>query len=195
MPKTKADKRTRLIETAVKLAYLHGFRTTSLADIAEAAKVPVGNVYYYFKTKDQIGEAIVEQRLLEIRALQQKWHQAGSPQERLHACVENTLGNRDVLARGGCPVGTLCSELHKDGGPLAEKAKVLFAEPLAWIEDQFRAIGQRDNSRELAVHLLSALQGVSVLAHGSHDPDLVAIETRRLKEWINTLCGEGNEPA
>ena len=98
MPKTKADKRTRLIETAVKLAYRHGFRTTSLADIAEAAKVPVGNVYYYFKTKDEIGEAIVEQRLLEVRALQQKWDQAGSPKERLHACVENTLGNRDVLA-------------------------------------------------------------------------------------------------
>ena len=51
MPRTKTDKRSRLIQTAVKLAYLHGFRTTSLADIAEAAKVPVGNVYYYFKTK------------------------------------------------------------------------------------------------------------------------------------------------
>ena len=183
----KANKRTRLIQTAVKLAYRRGFRTTSLADIAEAAKVPVGNVYYYFKTKDQIGEAIVEQRLLEIRALQQKWHGEGSPKGRLHACIENTLGNRDVLAKGGCPFGTLCTELHKDGGPVAEKAKVLFAETLAWIEDQFRAIGQGDNSRELAVHLLSALQGVSVLAHDSHDPDLVVMETRRLKEWINTL--------
>ena len=63
MPKTKTDKRSRLIQTAVKLAYRHGFRTTSLADIAEAAKVPVGNVYYYFKTKDEIGEAIVHQGL------------------------------------------------------------------------------------------------------------------------------------
>ena len=69
MPKTKTDKRSRLIRTAVKLAYRHGFRETSLADIAEAAKVPVGNVYYYFKTKDEIGEAIVEQRVLEFRAL------------------------------------------------------------------------------------------------------------------------------
>ena len=67
MPKTKSEKRARLIRTAAKLAYRHGFRETSLADIAEAAKVPVGNVYYYFKTKDEIGEAIVEQRLLEFR--------------------------------------------------------------------------------------------------------------------------------
>ena len=66
MQKTKTDKRSRLIQTAVKLAYLHGFRTTSLADIAEAANVPVGNVYYYFKTKDEIGEAIVDWRQLEL---------------------------------------------------------------------------------------------------------------------------------
>ena len=64
MPKAKLNKRMRLIQSAVKLTHRHGFRTTSLADIAEEAKVPVGNVYYYFKTKDEIGEAIVQQRLL-----------------------------------------------------------------------------------------------------------------------------------
>src|ERR1700747_2545037 len=102
MPKTKTDKRSRLIRPAVKLTYRRGFRTTSLADIAEAAKVPVGNVYYYFKTKDKIGEAIVEQRLLELRTLQEQWNQRGSPKERLLACIENTFENRDLLARGGC---------------------------------------------------------------------------------------------
>ena len=162
MPTTKTDKRSRLIQTAVKLAYRHGFRTTSLADIAEAAKVPVGNVYYYFKTKDEIGEAIVEQRLLELRTLQEQWDQRGSPKERLLACIENTFENRDLLARGGCPVGTLCSELHKEGGPLAKKATALFTELLGWIEDQFRAIGRGDTSRKLATQLLSSLQGVSV---------------------------------
>ena len=187
MSRTKTDKRSRLIQTAVKLAYRHGFRTASLADIAEAAKVPVGNVYYYFKTKDEIGEAIVEQRLLELRTLQEQWDQRGSPKERLLACIENTFENRDLLARGGCPVGTLCSELHKEGGPLAKKATALFTELLGWIEDHFRAIGQGDTSRKLATQLLSSLQGVSVLAHGSGNPELVAMETKRLKDWVRAL--------
>src|SRR5258708_33263871 len=103
MPKTKRDKRSRLIHTAVKLAYRHGFRTTSLADIAEAAKVPVGNVYYYFKTKDEIGDAIGEQRLLELRTMQEHWDQSGPPNERLLAGIENKFENRDLLARGGVP--------------------------------------------------------------------------------------------
>jgi TetR/AcrR family transcriptional regulator, transcriptional repressor for nem operon len=187
MSRTKTDKRSRLIQTAVKLAYRHGFRTTSLADIAEAAKVPVGNVYYYFKTKDEIGEAIVEQRLLEFRTLQEQWNQKGSPKDRLLSFIENTFENRDLLARGGCPVGTLCSELHKEDGPLAKKATALLTEPLRWIENQFRAIGRGDTSRKLATQLFSSLQGVSVLAHGSGDPDLVAMETKRLKSWIQSL--------
>ena len=48
------------------------------------------------------------------------------------------IDNRQELARLGCPVGTLCSELHKDGGPVARKATILFAEALTWIEAQFR---------------------------------------------------------
>src|SRR5260370_32925600 len=99
MSRMKTDKRSRLIQTAVKLAYLHGFRTTSLADIAEAANVPVGNVYYYFKTKDESGEAIVEQRLLELRTLQEKGGQRGSRKERLVACLEYTFDNRDSVSR------------------------------------------------------------------------------------------------
>src|SRR5260370_28058532 len=83
MAKAQADKRTRLIETAMKLAYKHGFRETSLADIAGAAHVPVGNVYYYFNTKDELGEAVVEQRLTEFRGFREECGRVGSRKERL----------------------------------------------------------------------------------------------------------------
>jgi hypothetical protein len=72
-------------------------------------------------------------------------------------------------------------------GPLAKKATALFTEPLGWIEDQFRAIGLGDTSRKLATQLFSSLRGVSVLAHGSGDPQLVAMETKRLKDWVGGL--------
>src|SRR6202042_2228192 len=139
MPRTKTDKRSRLIQTAVKLAYRHGFRTTSLADIAEAARVPVGNVYYYFKTKEKLAEAVVERRLEEFRAARAEWDRLSSPKERLLAFVGSVQANREQLARGGCPLGALCSELHKEGGALAKKSAALFNEPMRWLEEQFRA--------------------------------------------------------
>src|SRR5467141_325768 len=159
MRTAQRDKRTRLIETATKLAYGRGFRETSLADIAEAARVPVGNVYYYFKTKEELAVAVV-----------------GSVQ-----------ANREQLARGGCPLGGLCTELHKEGGALAKKSAALFNEPMRWLEEQFRAVGHEKDSRELAVHLFSAFQGMAAVALGTNDREVVVMEAKRLKDWIGTL--------
>ena len=187
MPKLKADNRTRLLQAAEKVTYRHGFGKTALADIAEEASVPLGNVYYYFKTKDEIGNAIVEVRISRFRKLLHELDKADSPKERLCGFVQIKINNRETLARSGCPVGTLCSELHKDGGAVAKKSTVLFAEALAWMEAQFKALGKGADSRGLAVHLLSTAQGVSVLAHTFHDPGMIELEAARLKDWIRGL--------
>jgi TetR/AcrR family transcriptional regulator, transcriptional repressor for nem operon len=187
MAKAETDKRTRLIETAMKLAYKRGFRETSLADIAEAARVPVGNVYYYFKTKDELGEAVVERRLAAFRAYREQLEALSSPKERLVAFVDGIERNKDQLARGGCPLGGLCTELHREGGALAKNSAALFTGPMAWLEEQFRAAGHEKDSRELAVHLLSSFQGMAAVAFGINDPSVVVMEVKRLKDWINTL--------
>jgi AcrR family transcriptional regulator len=187
MAKTKADHRTRLLRAAEKTTYRYGFGNTTIADIAKEARIPLGNVYYYFKTKDEIGDAIVDLRVSRFRKLLQEFDKAGSPKERLCAFVQIKIKNREELARSGCPVGTLCSELRKLGGAAAGKSKILFAMALDWMETQFREIGKGLDSHGLAVHLLSGTQGVSVLAHTFHDSGLIEKEAARLKEWIRAL--------
>ena len=182
-----ADKRSRLLNAAVSLAYRDGFGATSLADIASEAEVPLGNVYYYFKTKDEIGEAIVDLRLSQMAAMLQRWDEEASPKDRLYRCIEGVLDNRNDLAERGCAIGTFCSELHKAGGAVATRATEIFSRYLAWLETQFRALGKGKAARGHAVHLLSALQGISLLAHTFHDPGLVTMETRRLKGWVEGL--------
>ena len=54
-----AGKRARLVAAACRVLHEQGVERTTLADIAKAAYVPVGNVYYYFKTKDQLVEAAI----------------------------------------------------------------------------------------------------------------------------------------
>ncbi len=97
------------------------------------------------------------------------------------------IKNREGLANGGCPVGTLCSELQKHGGASAKKSRVLFATALEWMETQFKAIGKGSDSRGLAIHLLSATQGVSLLAHTFRDPTIITNEAAQLKKWIRAL--------
>ena len=188
MAKKIADSRTRLLHAATKVTHRLGYSSAALADIAKEARVPLGNVYYYFKTKDEIGNAIIHLRVARFRKLLQGLDKADSPAERLCGFVQIKIKNRKDLARHGCPVGTLCSELQKHGGTAARKSRVLFAEALAWMEVQFKALGQGADSRGLAVHLLSATQGVSVLAHTFHDPGLIEMEAARLKQWIRSLA-------
>jgi AcrR family transcriptional regulator len=187
MPKLKTNNHTRLLEAAEKVTYRYGFETAALADIAKEAGVPLGNIYYYFKSKDEIGGAIVEHRVTRFRNMLQELDKADSPKERLCGFVQLKIKNHEGLAHGGCPVGTLCSELQKYGGPAAKKSRVLFATALDWMEAQFKAIGKGGDSRGLAVHLLSATQGVSTLAHTFHDPSLIDVEAARLKKWIRAL--------
>src|SRR6202140_1584363 len=187
MPKTKADNRTRLLQAAERVTYQYGFGPAALADIAKEARVPLGNVYYYFKTKDAIGGAIIDLRVSRFRKLLQELNKADSPKERLCGFVQIKIKNREGLARSGCPVGTLCSGLQKHGGSAAKKSRVLFTEALAWMETQFKALDRGAESRGLAVHLLAATQGVSVLAHTFHDPDMIEMEAGRLKQWIRAL--------
>src|SRR5260370_3554427 len=99
MRTAQPDKRTRLIETATKLAYGRGFRETSLADIAEAARVPGGNVYYYFKTKEELAEAVVERRLEAFRAARPARDRLSSPKERLSTFLRAVPPSREHLPR------------------------------------------------------------------------------------------------
>src|SRR5258707_14793222 len=112
MAKRKADSRKRLVRAAETVTYRYGYAGAALADIAKEARVPLGNVYYYFKTKDEIGNAIVELRVSRFRVMLEELDKIDSPKERLCGFVQLKIDNREALARSGCPVGTMCSELH-----------------------------------------------------------------------------------
>lgn len=190
MPIARTDKRTRLIEAADRLVYQQGFTQTTLADIAKKAKVPLGNVYYYFKTKEDIGRALIDYRSDFYRDMTAAWEELADPRKRIIAFIDRVAGNRETLAQSGCPIGSLCQELHKNGGGLADKAAGMFAAILDWLEVQFRALGHGKESADHALHLLSALQGASLLTNAFNDSDLILKETARLKTWVNALSAD-----
>lgn len=187
MAEIENDKRRRLVKAAANLSHKHGLGKVALADIAKSADVPLGNVYYYFKTKAAIAEAVIAQRCEEFRQLRGMLEKIPLPKERLSALIQVFADDRKTLARSGCPVGSLCAELGKEGGALADDAALALRELLKWTEAQFAAIGRANNKKALAIHLLSALQGVSLLANSFRDPGLVLREAEHLNAWIDGL--------
>src|SRR5580704_16339460 len=152
----RPGKRERLVTAASQLLHQHGVEKTTLADIAQAADVPVGNVYYYFKTKDDIIAAVIEAHVLESRAaLASIASSHRSPKSRLKALVGEFAGQREVIALFGCPHGSLCSELDKRPGRPDFALPELMRVPIEWAEEQFRALGRSD-ARDLAVSLIAS---------------------------------------
>jgi TetR/AcrR family transcriptional repressor of nem operon len=182
-----SGKRERLAAAAARVLHEQGVERTTLADIARAADVPVGNVYYYFKTKDDLVEAAIDTQADGLTATIDSLDALATPQERLTALVRGWVGGRDLAARYGCPTGTLAAELDKRDDGLDRAVAEVMRRLLDWIETQFAAMG-RDDSRELAVALLAAYQGISLLTNAFRDPELMAGEGRRLERWIDSLA-------
>jgi TetR/AcrR family transcriptional regulator, transcriptional repressor for nem operon len=180
-------KRERLVTSARELLHDQGVERTTLAEIAEAAEVPAGNVYYYFKTKDELVAAAIDAHVAEIEAMLASLERHRSPQARLKALVRAFVGQRELVARSGCPHGSLCQELDKRDDELRDTAGALIALPLDWAERQFRQMGRRD-ARDLAVALIASYQGVALLTNTFRDPALIRREGRRLEKWIDSLA-------
>ena len=182
------DPRERLTLAAAKLIHQQGFARTTLADIAKAAKVALGSVYYYFRSKDEIAAAIVAKRVADIDRLLLKKSTLPDPRSRLQGLVQVWVEDRDIDAEYGCPIGSLCYELAKGRGPLSSEASAPFRTLLAWSEKQFRLLGKsKQKAAAFALHMVSSLQGISLIANALGDPDTILSEAKFLSDWLRNV--------
>jgi TetR/AcrR family transcriptional regulator, transcriptional repressor for nem operon len=180
-------KRERLALAAAEVFHQQGVERTTLSDIARAADVPLGNVYYYFKTKDQLVEAALAAHRDQVTEVTGELDALPDPAARLKALITFWVDQREITARWGCPFGTLASELDKREGDLDRRAADVLWVLIDWVEEQFRQAGRAD-APDLAIELVAAYQGMSVLANALRDPELMAARGRRLADWIDSLA-------
>ncbi len=185
--KRNNDKRTRLITGADKLFHQQGINTTTLANIAQLADVPLGNVYYYFKSKESIILAVIEYRLKTLQQLFDELNLITTAKERIKAFIEKFVSDTDIITSFGDPVGSLCLELSKENGELHKSAIALMQIVVSWCETQFNELGKQSNSKQLALHLIASLQGISLLTSTFKNPNYLKEYSEFLKNWLNTI--------
>jgi AcrR family transcriptional regulator len=183
---TEPGKRERLINSAKALMHEQGMHTTTLADIAERADVPLGNVYYYFKTKDDLVQAVVGGRVDEVRALLTRLDARKSPRARLKGLTANWSEAAQLVADSGCPLGSLCSELAKSSTGSPALGAEVFDVLLSWAAAQFRESGRRD-AADLALMMISSIQGAALLCNSLRDASIMTRQVRQLDRWIDSL--------
>ena len=98
-------RREQLIEATIDIIAKHGFRKTTLSQVAKRAKLSQGIVSFYFKTKDGL---LLETLKYLAEEYETSWKRAVSasgpdPVAALHAIIETDLG-REVCNRRKVPV-------------------------------------------------------------------------------------------
>jgi AcrR family transcriptional regulator len=139
---SKGEKtRGEIIACAKDLFYQRGYESTSFSDIVKASGLYRGNIYHYFKTKNEILEAVIKQRQSDIRTGLAFWEtQYPDPRARLNAFVAMVARSSELIEYG-CPIGSLNIELGKERRELQDEARVLFDLFRNWLTQQFIALG------------------------------------------------------
>jgi len=118
-PETKSQKgaatRDQILNAASRLIHVQGYQSTSLDDVLRESGVGKGNFYYYFKSKEELGYAIIDRirRAFIERGLEPAFADTDAdPIGQLHAFFDRVLDSqRQRNCVGGCAMGNLACEL------------------------------------------------------------------------------------
>lgn len=188
------DKRQHLIKAASELIYHAGFLNTTLADISAKSEIPLGSIYYYFRSREDIVRAVMDQRIIELNCFLDQQAAQKNPRARLDALIRIWIDDKEVDTEFGCPIGSLCYELAKGRGPMSVEAARPFHLLLVWCETQFRLMGRTRTAKTLALHLIAGLQGISLIANALGDSAQILRETTYLRRWLREMEGRKKRP-
>lgn len=153
MPKNHAqvpigERRADLVAAATELFLTRGYEGATMCDISAAAGMTQANVYWYFKSKDDVFAAVMEQMLSrEISALATE--HAG-----LDALSRLTRGLVDMRS-----YRQLHQSMH-DRLPRSDRVRAAHDRWLDWLRDMVRQVLDErsvDKNRELVAHLIEAV--------------------------------------
>jgi AcrR family transcriptional regulator len=184
-PKGRAT-RQRIVAAAADLMFEHGVAGTSLDDVKESAEVSSSQLYHYFEDKSALVSAVIGFQTEEVLSGQQPHLASLDSVPALRAWRDVLVGfRRDLKCRGGCPIGSLGSELA-DTDPRARAELVTgFRRWERSIRDGLRAMRDRGDLAsgakpdDLAMALLAAVQGGILLSqiHRETRPMEIALDT------------------
>ena len=169
-----AATRARIVEAAADLIYAHGVERTSLDDVMAASRVSKSQLYHYFADKDALVLEVIARQTKRVLDAQRPHLEALDSLPALKAW-RNAMVRLNKAAQGrGCPLGSIASELANDSEPARKRLADSFSMWRDHIKNGLAKMQERGelsasaNPHELALALLSAVEGGFLLAKTTH---------------------------
>ena len=189
--KTKISNREIALQTAASLFLSKGYLVTSMDDIVAASKVSKTNIYYYFKSKEELLSAIIERMTEQYDTLiAYIADQTELPvMDRLMRLMQ-VLIEQDADCLGGCPFLTLYTQTPKEAAAIREQISRFFSRQKTILEQLIeQGIARKEINGSLSPQLtaaliLSTIEGGLFLQHANQDPAILQHSLQALASML-----------
>jgi TetR/AcrR family transcriptional regulator, transcriptional repressor for nem operon len=189
------ETRERILSAAATLMFEHGVAETTLEEIRASAGVSGSQVYHYFADKQALVRAVIEYQTDAILDSQANHLDALDTISGLRAWRDFIVEHqRQLQCRGGCPIGALGAEVAETDEDARMAVAGGFRRWESRIRDGLHAMQVRGDlpesvdSDDLALALLSALQGGLLLTQIQRDTKPLEVTLDTMLEQIETLA-------
>jgi len=198
-PQTQTEKgretRERIVEEAVQLFSVNGFNGTSMDAILGATELTKGGFYAHFKSKEELGYAVLD-RALEIwtETVLPKIQSLDDPLKKLEALFNCGVEMAECKTfKGGCIFLTLAVEADDLHEGFAKKLRAIFADWQKSIgsilkEGQKRGQLRKDfDAHTMANTIIGTMEGAVMLAKIQKDIGIQKANCKNLNILLQGL--------
>ncbi|WP_027418181.1 TetR/AcrR family transcriptional regulator [Crocinitomix catalasitica] len=191
-----SNTRHTILEKAFDLIYKKGYQTTSIDEIIATTKVTKGAFYYHFKTKDDMGLAIIneivkptmhEEFILPLES-------TNDPLDNIYNITESLLLKNEYLTiEFGCPAGNLTQEMAPWNVEFSNALNEIILEWQSSIEESLQlaiekgSIQTTVNPKQVALFVIAGYWGIRNYGKLAKNIDCYHTYLEELKRYLNQL--------
>ena len=194
---TKAiNTRLAILQKAFELIYINGYQATSIDQIIATTKVTKGAFYYHFKTKDEMGLAVINELVYQSMAdtfVSQLAH-SDDPVKAIYELMYYLLLKEPFLkVEYGCPAGNLTQEMS----PLNSQFNLALTKLTTEWQDAIQKsisngkkagnINTKVNASQVAYFVMSGYWGIRNFGKLQNSKNCYKVYLKELKIYLNTL--------
>lgn len=193
-PRDGRSTRDVIIAAATRLIHVHGYRATSLDGVLRESGAGKGNFYYHFKSKEELGHAILDQ-IVEgflAKTLDPCFADPGGrPLSQIRCFLDRVLDiQRQTNCVGGCPLGNLACELSDMHEGFRTRLASVFS---AWRERLNEALRRAQMSGDVvpacepeavAYFLVASLEGAILMGKLTKDIGVMEQCVGEMKRYL-----------
>lgn len=182
MKKTTLSNKDIALQSAFTLFLTKGFLATSMDDIVAHSKVSKTNIYYYFKSKEELLFTIVNQL---ISYYEQQFNNVATKSENtvldklemLLDLLSNNSEQNNYLA--GCPFLTLYTQTPIEAVAIRDKIKSFLDQQMHVVELMLaQGVAKQELRADIPIQqtaslIVSSIEGALFLSQASNNPEII----------------------